>query len=263
RPLADLPFAQGVQTERPARRPDRRADAGRDRDPGTDGDCAARRVLAADRLLRLHGGLARLCDVRRQPLPVLRRRLHDHADLRRRTGADGDSRFARLSGVRDGAGAAGRRDHDRRQPVQARLDCQSALDAGDGRLPRRHIRPHPGLATARRARPDHAGRADALQARSARREDRPDQCLHAGDRARRASAGRRIGEDQRADSGCADRACRRHHRCRRRPSRKQGRQGGRHRAGHAAQAVISGHRTGAMDQAAVARDPDRRRRDGA
>ena len=145
----------------PAGRSDRGADARRDRDPRADGDRAARRLRAADRLLRLHRGLDRLCDARRQPLPVLRRQFHHHADLRRRAGGAGRVRLARLSGARGGAGADGRRDAGRRRHVPSRLDRQSAVDAGDGRLPRRHLRAHPGLAIARRARPARAERADA------------------------------------------------------------------------------------------------------
>ncbi len=50
------------------------------------------------------------------------------------------------------------------RPVPSRLDRQSAVDAGDGRLSRRHFRAHPGLADARRARAAVADRTDARQA---------------------------------------------------------------------------------------------------
>jgi len=49
--------------------------------------------------LRLHGGLGRLCHARRQPFPVLRRRLHHHADLRRRPCRHCRDRLGRLSGA--------------------------------------------------------------------------------------------------------------------------------------------------------------------
>ena len=124
--LAGLPLAGVVPRKRFAGRSDRRPDAGGDRDPRTDGDRAPWRLLAADRLFCLHRGIAGLCRPRQQPLPVLRRRFHHHADFRRRTCADGRRRLTRLSGARDGAGAPGRRDPRHRQPVPPRLDRQSA-----------------------------------------------------------------------------------------------------------------------------------------
>ena len=103
--LAALSLARRVAAGRPAGRPDRGSDACRDRHPRADGDRPARRLRAADRLLRLHRRQRRLCHARRQPLPVLRRRLHHHADLRRRVSRAGRDRLGRLSDAGDRAGA--------------------------------------------------------------------------------------------------------------------------------------------------------------
>ena len=165
--LAGVPLAGVVPGERFAGRSDRGPDAGGDRDSRTDGDRPPRRLLAADRLFCLHRGIAGICGARQQSFPVLRRGFHHHADICRRPRADGRIRLARLSGAGDGAGAAGWRNPRDRQPVPAGLDRQSAVDAGDIGLPRRHLRAHPGVANARRARTANAGRADARAHRRA------------------------------------------------------------------------------------------------
>jgi len=132
--LADFPFAERVSVERSARRSGRRPDACGDRHSRADGYRAAWRLLAADRLFRLCRGIAGICHVWQQSLPVVRRRFHHHAHFRRRACADGRLRLSRLSGARGGAGAVGRRDPGGRQPVSARVDRQFAIDAGDNRF---------------------------------------------------------------------------------------------------------------------------------
>ncbi|MHC2500450.1 hypothetical protein ACVI8K_007366 [Bradyrhizobium barranii subsp. barranii] len=136
----------------PARRPHGGPDAGGDCDPRADGHGAAWRFCAADRLLRVHGGLARFRTARRQPLPVLRRGFHDHADLRRRTCRARCHRLARISGACDRTGADGRRDDAGQRRFPPRRHRQSFVSAGHGRLPRRHFRPHHRVAIAGRAR---------------------------------------------------------------------------------------------------------------
>ena len=237
-----------LPARRPAERFDRRPHARRDRHPRTDGHRPPRRIFTADRIFRLHRRLARLCHVRGEPLSVLRPQFHHHADLCRRPVADGGRGHFGLSGAGGSAGADGGRDPDRKQPVSAWLDRQSVIDAGDGRISRRHFHTHPGIANARRARAAIARRTDARPHRNARAASRRGQPLHDWHRIWR--AGRRDGvrEDQRQNFRRIDRV-RSHCRGDLGRPRKQGRQRDRHRACLAADAVISRHLAGALGRA--------------
>ena len=218
----------------PLRRSHRRPDARCDCHPRADGHRAARRLRAADRLLRLHGGLGRLRAARRQPFSVTGRGLHDHADLRRRTRGAGCDRLAGISGPCDRAGADGRRDDARRRRLPARRHRQSVVGACHGRLPRRHLRAHHRVAIAGRARIAVTKRPDARSHRRARNRARPDQSRDLLHRLRRAGGGLHLGEDQSQNSRRADRAGGRDARGDRARAREQGRQRRRHGAGHAA-----------------------------
>src|SRR5260370_25874116 len=83
-----VPVARILSAQLFVRRSDGRPHIGCDCDPRADGNRPARRLCAADRLLRLHGGLAPLRPPRPQPLPLLPPPLHHHAHLSPPGGAE-------------------------------------------------------------------------------------------------------------------------------------------------------------------------------
>ena len=156
--LAGAAFAAGISGLVYLARSRRRADPRRHRDPRATGDGAAWRIFAADRILRISGGIAGFCAVRQQPLPFQRRRLDHHADFRRQSCVAGHVRLARLCRARRRAGADGRPRAGGRRHLPARLDRRPALDPGDRRISGRHLDPHSDLATAGHSRAADASR---------------------------------------------------------------------------------------------------------
>ena len=203
--LADLSFACRLSLLLPAAGFHRRPDIGRYRYPRTDGDGGPRRAFSRDRLLRLSGRIFGLCDLWREPLPLMRRGFDHRADLRWRAGASGHHRLRRLCGTRRRLGADGRRLACRRRVFSARVDRRSSLGSGDNRLSRRDLDPYSRLATAEPARTAASVSVDDPERPPSGNPSRRCQSFHSGDRSRRPGTRRDGRTFQRAHSRCADR----------------------------------------------------------
>ena len=203
--MAGVPLAGGVSPSIHDTRSVRGPDPCRDRHSRTDGDGAAWRVHAADRLFRLSRRLAGVRLLRKQSLPVMRRGFDDHADLCRRARRSGRVRLAGIFGAGCGAGADGRAFARRRRNVPAGLDRGSSLDSGDDRLPCRHFGAHPHFPIACHPRLALACWPNAVASGDARRTFERNKPVYACDRSRRAGDHRAVRADQRAYSRRIDR----------------------------------------------------------
>ena len=141
--------------------PVRGTDARGDRDTRTNGNCAAGRLRATDRLFCLRGGLARLRCVWQQPLPVVGRGFDDHADLCRRSCRARGNGLAGLRHARRRTRADGRADAGGRRDFPPGLDRRSLVYSGHDRLSCGDFGAHPDFPVAGNPRTAGARRADA------------------------------------------------------------------------------------------------------
>ncbi len=95
----------------------------------------------------------------------------------------------------------------RRRDFPSRLDRRPALDSGDDRLSRRHLRAHPDFAIAGHSRAAGAAGPDAAAPGDAGRTSERDQPFTLVDRSRGFGDHHRIGTDRCADSRRIDRPC--------------------------------------------------------
>ena len=128
--------------------PVRGTDARGDCDPRANGNCAAGRLRATDRLFCLRGRLARLRCVWQQPLPVVGRGFDDHADLCRWSCRARGNGLIGLRRARRRTRADGRADAGGRRDFSTGLDRRSLVYSGHDRLSRGDFGAHPDFPAA-------------------------------------------------------------------------------------------------------------------
>ena len=180
--MAAVPLLSRRRACRLSLRSRRRPHARGHRHPHPNGHGPPRRLRARIRLFRLYRGIDRLRGVRLEPLSLVGRGFHDHADLRRFAGVAGSRWFGGLFRTRGYPCLGGWLDFGVGRLVSGGLGGRSAVHSGRDGVSRGHRHPYRDLASAGAARLARwRGRGDSPPGADCPRH-RQNQLPDAGDR---------------------------------------------------------------------------------